>query len=353
MRRGRVRGLIIPSVIPLVRYFIDPSSIWYLDVYWEVRGSLKYEDVKIGSFSPLYADGFRGYNVVFLHPCEVLDLINGKIVSVPYSIEDDVKVIDFSFLIKKFYDSKEVMKVIAELWKDNWSFFIISPYVAEAVLHNLTEVCKGEIERKCYCYGRVERVLRKLYPEDLINMSELVGDFRDGGLDPEIMVEGIRDTLFYCHSRWPWMTYGLVIDRSRRGVTVLNPEVMDYILVEDIEELRIVNYCPDGCGGNYIPILVVKKLSIEKPLRVTPDLFKPYSKPPRKLTLGEELVRSIQRMEKRIMFGSELVSDVQEGLPPREVEKAVSAITDRIFSLLTAASSRKERKDGVDEESPI
>uniref|UniRef100_A0A7J3Z7F0 Uncharacterized protein n=1 Tax=Ignisphaera aggregans TaxID=334771 RepID=A0A7J3Z7F0_9CREN len=365
MRKSRCRGLLIPSTGPLVHDLVDSSSIWFLEVYEEVKGYLMYRNVRLGAFAPLYFEGYREYNVAFLHPIEVLDILNGRVVSVSLREHplDDIKVYEVSSLLKRFRSSNEVLSFLTRLWKES-VFITFSPYIAEALIHNLTEVCRSEmgVEMICYCYGRVEKVLRKIYPEELIKMSELIGDFRGGDVDPEVVVDGIWDTLFYRLPRWPWGCYGLVIDKSRRTISVLNPEVMQYIPVNDVEELRLVEYVPEGYGGNPIPILVVKKIEIENPHRklekyveymMRPDL----RTPPTKYTLMEGLLRRIRRMNEIEWFGTELTTknDIDDqGFSPRETQEAVKILFSRVFdAYLRHAFSKKRRGKRKDEDSPV
>jgi hypothetical protein len=148
MREPKCKGLIIPSVGPLVRELVDPSSIWGLGEYGELKGSVVYRNVKLGAFAPLYFEGYKGYNVVFLHPAEVLDVLNGKVVSVSFREDplDSVKVVDFSSLFRRFYSASEVVSFLTRVWKESVVFITFSPYIAEALIHNLTEVCRGEME---------------------------------------------------------------------------------------------------------------------------------------------------------------------------------------------------------------
>jgi hypothetical protein len=210
----------------------------------------------------------------------------------------------------------------------------------------------------------VKRVLRKIYPGDLIKVSELIGDFRGGDLDPKVVLDGIWDTLLYKSPKWPWKSYGLVIDESRKAIAVLNPEVMQYILVDDIEELRLMEYVPEGYGGNPIPILIVKKVAIENPRQELDRYIKYIVRPdlknsPRRLTLDEGLCRRIRRMMEIEWFGAPLtvVDNVgdQEDVSPKETQEAFNALFSRVFNGLLQYGRRGglKDKDSKDEDSPI
>jgi len=352
-KSSKHRALIIPAITPVMTELIVPTSIFYFETYWEIRGGLSYRKVRIGSFAPLFY-GYKGYDVVFLNPSEVLTVLNGKVVSISTrkNPADDVKIFDLPSLTKRVCGSEDLGRCLRRVWTESGGFFAVSDYICEGVVTNLT-VMRGRIpyDDVCYLYGRVHRVLRKLCPEDLISMSELAGDFKGGGLDPKSLAEAIGEWLIFRSPRWPWANYGLVVDRSRRLITVLNPEVMDYIEMEDIEELRSLNLPMP----RPIPILVVKKLTLRSLSRERLEksfllLFNPHAKLPWRPTFREELEEAVSRIDEFVL--KEKVPSIEwRPTSPRDVQENLEQLFDMVFKALLYSSKR--RKKGKDEELPV
>jgi len=295
-------ALIAPAICPIDQYSTEAPSILDYDVYWELKhaashrqlltaGFRHYEKrkrVRMGAFGVL-RESYEGHTVVFLHPYEVLNALNAEIVMLS---EKEVDVINLSRLGKQGVKSdRELDKFLASQWYKG-NMLIISNHIAEVVVDNLTLQPKSsDLYMVRYCYGRVARVVNRMDIDAIISSSRLITmPYKVD--DPTEKVNMLLEVLIRYPTRWPWMNYGLVIDKSRRWVTMLNPDVMNLIEVNNLEELRVMDYVePWGWEGNYVPIIVVKKLTLTPPLSV-------YSN-----RLESALWRAVQRSRARARGG--------------------------------------------------
>jgi len=300
---ARRHALIVPAVCPIDLYSTNTPSILDYDVYWELKHvalhkqlltpSFRYLEkrkrILMGAFGVL-RESYEGHTIVFLHPYDVLTTLNAKIVMISGK---GVDITDLSGLAKQGIKSgRKLNDFLANQWHEG-SILIISNHIAEAIVDNLTIQHKPDnlyIVR--YCYGRVTRVVNKMGIDTLVSSSRLIA-MPHKVRDPLGKADMLLKVLMYYPPRWPWMNYGLIIDRSRRWVTMLNPDTMNLVDTDHLEELRIMDYVePQGWEGNYVPVIVVKKLTL------TTQPLSGYSN-----RLGDTLWTAIQRFKSQVRGG--------------------------------------------------
>jgi len=266
MKVSRRRALIIPAVCPITKHVATPESIDDLIVYDELKHAARYKLVgdifnlrrkkrrlRMRAFAQLNKS-FEGHDVVFLHPYEVVRALQaGIVVSDNYAVTllDDVRA------------DKELEKRLAELWYIG-NAIIVSNYIADALVDNLTvryrsvQYRRVRVYEYTYCYGRIRRIVRKLDVKKVLENSNLVVA-PPNHLDDEQKAKMVYEFLIYTRAHWPWMSWGLIVDRTRSWIAVLNPDTMRFINVGDIEELRELRY-----GDKPIALIVVKKLTLAR-----------------------------------------------------------------------------------------
>jgi len=212
----KVRGLLTPSLM--------------YDEYGRIQGSF----IILGNW-------FREYNVVFINPIEMIYYLKPKVIRASNIVE----VIDFPELRRRVRERRDLARLATE-----GSIIIGSGYVSDVLVDILGVRCKKRYisQWACYCYGVVKRVVRRIRVEDLVEESEVVG------VSPEL--KDIESFLMYSRPRLPGEYYGLIIDRIRHLAVDLSIITSQYVVEEDIEELREMEY-----GQVRIPILVVRKLT--------------------------------------------------------------------------------------------
>jgi len=257
----RRHAMIIPVVCPITENMATPASIDDLIGYDELKHATRYRlainmfnlreekrRLRMGAFAQLN-EGFEGHDVVFLHPYEVVRILQAGIV---VSNNDSVTFLD------NIRAGEELEERLAEIWYIG-NAIIVSNYIADALVDNLTVQYRRVLAYEyTYCYGRIKRVVRKLDVKKVLEESNLVAA-PPTHLDDEQRAKMVYEFLVYTRTHWPWMTYGLIVDRTRSWIAVLNPDTMGFIKVCDIEELRELRY-----GGRPIPLIVVKKLTLAK-----------------------------------------------------------------------------------------
>lgn len=304
-------ALIIPAICPVDQYSTNAPSILDYDVYWELKHAAlhrqlltpsfryleKRKRILMGAFGVL-RESYEGHTIVFLHPHDVLTTLNAKIVMLS---GEGVDITDLGGLTKQGIRSgRKLNDFLANQWHKG-SILIISDHIAEVAVDNLTIQHKpDDLYMVRYCYGRVTRVVNRMDIDMIISSSRLIA-MPHKVSDPLEKADMLLKVLMYYPPRWPWMNYGLVIDKSRRWVTMLNPDVMNLIEVNNLEELRVMDYVePRGWEGNYVPIIVVKKLTL------IPPQLNDYSS-----RLENVLWRSVQRFKTRVRGGVWLLDILQ------------------------------------------
>jgi len=266
----RHRALIIPVICPLDGYAIGYTSIHHFSTFQEVKHAASHEQllinwkhfekpkkVSLGSFGILYHEGFEGHTIVFLNPYEVLVTLNAKVVIVT---DEGVKVIDNDYIRKMNW--KRTCSFLAHQWYSG-NILIVSEFVAEAIVDGLRIHCEPNDPTSCYCYGRIRRVINKMDIDSVIKRSRAIA-LPHVVNDPLKKARMVLDVLMYYPPRWPWFNYGLVLDKSRKWITVLNPDVSHYIETDHILELRVIDYVENGYG-NYVPVIVTRRLTLTQP----------------------------------------------------------------------------------------
>jgi len=265
--------LIIPAICPVTEDIAIPASIDNLIVYDELKHAARYRLVgdifnpfnlreekrklRMGAFAQLN-EGFEGHDVVFLHPYEVVRILQARIV---VSDNDSVTFLD----LDNIRAGEELEERLAELWYAG-NAIIVSNYIADALVDNLTVQYRRVLAYEyTYCYGRIRRIVRKLDVKKVLENSNLVAA-PPTQLDDEQKAKMVYEFLIYTRAHWPWMTWGLIVDRTRSWIAVLNPDTMRFINVGDIEELRELRY-----GDKPIPVIIVKKLTLTKQPEKLPE----------------------------------------------------------------------------------
>jgi hypothetical protein len=256
-------ALLIPVICPLDENSVVGSSVHDLAIYSEIKHLARYRlvgdifnfyekkrRIKAGSFAPL-RDRFEGHDIVFLHPFEVLRTLSARVI---VSESENVDIVRLDSLRA----SKDLEEYLSELWYRG-NAVIVSNYLVEAIVDNLTvQYRRVLVYEHAYCYGRIKRVVRKLSVKNVLENSGLAATLPTHGSNmekAEIVYESLNATPTY----WPWVVLGLVIDRARSWIAVLNPDTASLIEVGDVEELRKLEY-----GGRKIPVIVVKKLTLTR-----------------------------------------------------------------------------------------
>ena len=266
-----MRGLILPALCPItkdlrvmmattVRSIANAfySEVKSFSMYDFMYGNLigKRRKKRMGSFGVL-SDSYEGHDVVFLHPFEVFTKLQCKIVK---ASEEGVEVLDFKDLVGSIGTGSKFNEFLAKLWLDAEAL-VFSNYIAEAVIDNLSIKRIHDMPYQVeYCYGRIKRIVRKQYVEDLVKNSKLVAKVNKIS-DAEERTKVVYTFLFLKPTRWPWSNVGLLIDRARKWVTLLNGDTADFVNVDDLEELRIMTY-----EGREIPIIIVTRLTLSTSL---------------------------------------------------------------------------------------
>ncbi len=264
------RALVIPAICPVEHSIMESTAnIAYYDVYFEDKHLALFEPrLTIGSFAIL-RESFEGYSIAFLHPYEVFNILSAKLVVFSYRNIDILRPRDIARLVKS---GKELNDFLARKWYEG-NLIVVSNYVAEALIDNLSIKCKRGYEKECYCYGRIRRVINKIDINSLVSMGRLLARPPES-LNAHEKAEVVFNCLLHHSTHWPWMNFGLIVDKSRKWVTMLNPDIAWLVNVDDVEEVRVIDYVPQtGWEGNYVPLIIVKKLNL-KPLsvRISQDL---------------------------------------------------------------------------------
>jgi len=267
---ARRHALIIPAIYPITEHVAIPTSIddhvlygefvqevWHRLMVDKYRLGGKKGELRMGSFAQL-DNGFEGYDIVFLHSFEVVRALHARIV-----VSDN----DHIVYLDKISTGKELEERLVELWYRGKAV-IASSYIAEAIVDNLTLTVQYHHmppRRYVYCYGRIRRIVRKLDVKKMLEDSKPIA-VPPPHLEDKERVKMLYDFLIYTPTRWPWMTWGLIVDRTRNWIVVLNPDTTGFIEAGDIEELRELRY-----RGKPIPVIVVKKLILTR--RLEEELF--------------------------------------------------------------------------------
>jgi len=270
MKMARRHALIIPVICPITEHITTPTSIddhvlygefvqevWHRLMVDKYRLDGKKRTLRVGSFAQL-DNSFEGYDIVFLHPFEVARALQARIV-----VSDN----DHIMYLDKISTGKELEEHLVELWYRG-NAVIASNYIAEAIVDNLTPTVQRNRMppyKYAYCYGRIRRIARKLDAKKVLEDSELIA-VPPLHLEDKERVKMLYDFLVYTPTRWPWMTWGLIVDRTRNWIAVLNSGTTGFIEAGDIEELRELRY-----GGKPIAVIVVKKLTLAR--RLGEELF--------------------------------------------------------------------------------
>jgi len=266
----RRHALIIPVICPITEHITTPVSIDDHITYGELKHETRYRlagdifnlyekkrRLRMGSFAQL-DDSFEGYDVVFLHPFEVVRALQARII-----VSDNGHIASMG----NIGTGKELEEHLAELWYRG-NVVIASNYIAEAIVDNLTltvQRYRMPPRMYTYCYGRIRRIVRKLDVKKVLEDSKPIA-VPPPHLEDKERVKMVYDFLVYTPTRWPWATWGLIVDRTRNWIVVLNPDTMGFIKAGDIEELRELRY-----RGRPIPVIIVKKLTLAR--RLGEELF--------------------------------------------------------------------------------
>jgi len=203
----------------------------------------------VGSFAVL-KNPFEEFSVVFVDTVEVIYYLKPKAIKVA----DVVELIDFPELRRRVRDRRDLARIVKRA-----SIVIASDCVREVDVDiegvKYREVSIGHLLG--YCYGVVRRGVRTIDANRMLQESELIA------VKPEL--EDIVVALKYFKPRLPRGHYGLIIDRIRSSVVEFSVATAGYIVEDDIEELREMQY-----GQMRIAVLVVKKLTFS-----IADLWKP------------------------------------------------------------------------------
>lgn len=256
------RALLIPVAVPIVDDIeMGGASIMYFDQLYESRNFFDYyysekrrRRLSWGSFGILY-DEYEIYDIVFLNPYDVLTALDAEI----WLFNNGLKKIRVRDLkLRTALEFNRYLTSHLDSWKLG-DMIIVSGYIAEAVIGNLTIVDRSYQDplASSYVYGRVIRIINKLDIDTLINMSELIF-LCEKVKDPRERVKTLINLYPVARVRWPWYTFGLIVSVGDGVITVFDAFTSELVSVNDMLEVRSVNYTLPGFSKEF-PLLVVRR----------------------------------------------------------------------------------------------